>query len=81
MVPYWLNVDLSAKLRKEAKVCSCSIAALLLQFHLDNRQTWMPVASWGHCVEPLENLESCILLDLKERCKGIWKIGELVEFS
>ena len=36
----------------------------------------MPVASWGHCLELLEKIESCILLDLKALHEGTWKMGE-----
>ena len=56
----WLNTDLSAKLRMETRVSSQSIATLLLQQHPDKPRTWMPMASWGHCLEPLEKLESIL---------------------
>ena len=41
----------------------------------------MPVASWGHCLEPLEKIESRILLELKALHEGAWKIGEFTAFS
>ena len=41
----------------------------------------MPVASWGHCLEPLEKLESRILLDLKALHESAWKMGEFAVFS
>ena len=37
----------------------------------------MPVASWGHCLEPLEKIESRILLELKALHEGAWKIGRV----
>ena len=70
-----LNADLMAKLRMETRVSSYSIAALLLQQNPDKPRTWMPVGSCGHCLEPLEKLESCILLELKALCEGAWKMG------
>ena len=39
------------------------------------------MASWGHCLEPLEKLESCILLELKALRKGTWKMGKFIAFS
>ena len=41
----------------------------------------MPMASWGCCLEPLEKLESHLLLELKALCEGAWKIGEFAAFS
>ena len=41
----------------------------------------MPVASWGHCLEPLEKLESHVLVDLKALHEGTWKVGEFMAFS
>ena len=57
------------------------IATLLLQHHLNKPQTWTPIASWGHCLEPLEKLESHVLLELKALYKGAWKTGEFTAFS
>ena len=41
----------------------------------------MPVASWGHCLEPLEKIESHILVELKMLYEGTWKMGKLTAFS
>ena len=65
----------------ETRVSSHSIATLLLQQYLDKPRTWMPVASWGHCLEPLEKIESCILLELKALHEGAWKMGKFMAFS
>ena len=40
-----------------------------------------PIASWGRCLEPLEKMESCILLELKALHEGTWKMGEFIVFS
>ena len=39
------------------------------------------MASQGSCMEPLEKLESHVLLELKALCEGAWKMGEFMEFS
>ena len=75
-VPRWLNADLTAELRMETRVSSCGIATLLLQQHPGKPRTWTPVASWGHCLKPLEKMESSILLKLKALHEGTWKMGE-----
>ena len=64
----------------ETRVSSRGIAALLLQQHPGKPRTWMPVASWGHCLEPLEKMESCILLQLKALREGAWIMGKFTAF-
>ena len=39
------------------------------------------MASWGCCLEPLEKLENCILLELKTLREGAWKMGKFTAFS
>ena len=41
----------------------------------------MPVASWGRCLEPLEKMESRVLLELKALHEGAWKMGKFMAFS
>ena len=41
----------------------------------------MPVVSWSHCLEPLEKLESHLLLELKALQEGTWKMGKFMVFS
>ena len=77
----WLNADLSEELRMETRVSSHGIATLLLQRHPGKPRTWMPIASWGHCIKPLEKMESCVLLELKALREGAWKMGEFTAFS
>ena len=79
--PHWLNADLSEELRMETRVSSRSIAALLLQQHPGKPRTWMPIASWGSCLELLEKMESRVLLELKALHEGAWKMGEFMAFS
>ena len=64
----------------ETRVSSRSIAALLLQQHPGKPRTWMPIASWGHCLEPLEKMESHILLELKALHEGTRKMGKFRHF-
>ena len=65
----------------ETRVSSHGIATLLLQQHLGKPRTWMPIASWGHCLELLEKIESRILLELKALQEGAWKMGKFMAFS
>ena len=39
------------------------------------------MASWGCCVEPLDRLESYVLLELKVLYEGVWKLDGLTAFS
>ena len=39
------------------------------------------MVSWACCLEPLEKLESCVLLVLKALREGAWKMGEFMAFS
>ena len=41
----------------------------------------MCIASWGCCLEPLEKLESHILLELKALHEGAWKMGKFMAFT
>ena len=65
----------------ETRVSSYGIAALLLQQYPNKLSTWMPMESWGPCLEPLEKLESHILLELKALYEGAWKMSEFMVFS
>ena len=44
-------------------------------------RTWTPIASWGRCIEPLEKMESRVLLELKALHEGAWKMGKFMTFS
>ena len=65
MVLFWLNKDLSAKIRVETRVSSHDIATPLLWCYPDKPETWTPSASWDCYLEPLEKLVSHVLLELK----------------
>ena len=41
----------------------------------------MPVVNWGCSLEPLEKLESHVLLELKALHEDAWKMGEFIAFS
>ena len=79
--PHWLNADLSAELQMETRISSHSIATLLLQQQPGKLRTWMPIASWGHCLKPLEKMESRVLLELKALHEGTCKMGKFMAFS
>ena len=65
----------------ETRVSSHGINTLLLQNHPEKSPTWLPIASWGHCLELLEKLESHILLELKELHECAWNMGKFITFS
>ena len=65
----------------ETRVSSHGIATLLLQRHPGKPRTWTPTASWGRCLEPLEKMESHVLLKLKALREGAWKMGKFMAFS
>ena len=79
--PHWLNADLTAEPQMETGVSSHGIATLILQQHPGKSRTWMPVASWGCCLKPLEKIESYTLLELKALREGTWKMGKFMAFS
>ena len=80
-VLHCLNADLTAELYRETRVSSRGIATLLLKHHPDKPRTWIPMASWGHCLEPLEKLETHVFLELKALHEGAWKTGKFIVFS
>ena len=65
----------------EIRVSSHGIAILLLQQQPGKPRTRMPIASWGCCLEPLEKMESHVLLELKALQEGTWKMGKFMKFS
>ena len=54
----------------EARICRTGLAVILLQRHPDHRLRWSPVASWGRCLDALEQLDSRVLLELKALREG-----------
>ena len=54
---------------------------LLLQRLPDARLKWAPVASWGRCLDTLEQLESRVTLELKALREGSWKLSEFTAFA
>ena len=79
--PRWLNSDPAEELRMEARVRPTGIAVVLLQRNPERKLKWLPVASWGRCLDALERLESHVLLELKALREGAWKLSEFTAFS
>ena len=65
----------------ETRVCKSRLATLLLQRHPEHKRRWVPVASWGRCLEVLELEESRVLLELKALREGAWKLSEFTAFA
>ena len=79
--PHWLNMDPAEELRVESRVSVSGIAILLLQRHPDKRRSWLPVASWGRCLEAMERHDSRLLLELRALWEGCWKLAECTTFA
>ena len=75
--PKWLNAALDKELHMEARFTITGIVVILLQRHLERPREWAPVATWGRCLEALEQSDSCVLLELKALCKGAYKLSEV----
>ena len=65
----------------EACVSMTGIAVILLQRHPERAQEWAPVATWGRCLEALEQSDSCVLLELKVLREGAFKLAEFTAFA
>lgn len=65
----------------EARVRQTGLAVLLLQRNPDRKLQWLPVASWGRCLEALEREESRVMLELKALREGSWKLSEFTAYS
>ena len=79
--PRWLNLDPAKELRAESRVSKHGIAVLLLQRHPEHPRQWAPVASWGRCLDVLEQQESRVVLELKALREGAWKLSEYTAFA
>ena len=69
-MPRWLNLDPEKELRAESRISKQGIAVLLLQRHPEHPHQWAPVASWGQCLDILEQQESQVMLELKALREG-----------
>ncbi len=56
--PKWMNMEPGDELRVETRVVRDGIAVLALQRHPEHRTKWLPVASWGRCLDVMETEES-----------------------
>ena len=65
----------------EARVSMTGIAVILLQRHPDRAREWAPVATWGRCLEALEQSDSRVLLELKALREGAFKLAEFTAFA
>ena len=65
----------------EARVTITGIAVILLQWHPEGPREWALVATWGHCLKALEQLDSRVLLELKALHKGAHKLLEFTAFA
>ena len=78
--PRWLNMSASDEARLESRVTSKGIAVLLLQRDPEHSRRWLPVATWGRCLETLELHESRVMLELRALREGCWKLSEYTAF-
>ena len=65
----------------EVRLTIMGIAVVLLQWHPEQPREWAPVATWGCCLDALEQLDSCVLLELKALCEGTYKLLEFTAFA
>ena len=79
--PRWLNLDPAEELRIECRGSKQGIAILLLQRHPEYCLSWAPVASWGRCLEVLEQHDSRVILELKALREGAWKLSKFTAFA
>ena len=76
-----MNMDPTEELRVESRVCRSGMAVLLLQRLPNKRLKWAPVASWGRCLDVLEQQESRVVLELKALREGAWKLSEFTAYA
>ena len=79
--PKWMNMDPEEELRLETRVVKDGIAVLALQHHPEHRTKWLPVASWGRCLDATEVEDSQTLLEAKALREGSWKLSEYTAFA
>ena len=65
----------------EVHVTITGIAVVLLQLHPERLREWAPVATWGCCLEALEQSDSRVLLELKVLREGAYKLSEFTAFA
>ena len=65
----------------EARVSLTGITVILLQRHQERAHKWAPVATWGRCLEALEQSDSCVLLELKALQEGAFKLTDFTAFA
>ena len=65
----------------EARVSMTGIAVVLLQWHPERAREWALVATWGRCLEALEQSDSRVLLELKALQEGAFKLAKFTAFA
>ena len=53
----------------------------LLQWHPEHPREWAPGATWGRCLEALEQSDSRVLLELRVLREGTYKLLEFTAFA
>ena len=76
----WVNMDPNEDARLESRVTQEGLAVLLLQRDPEHKRAWLPVASWGRCLDTGEKFESKVMLELKALREGSWKLSEYTAF-
>ena len=76
-----MNVDLADDLRLETRISTAGLAAVVLQPDPTAPKQWLPVASWGRIIEPLEKLEPMVVLELKACREALWKLADVCAFA
>lgn len=69
------------EVRIETRIVRDGIAILLLQRNPERRTQWLPVASWGRCLDAMEVEDSRVLLEAKALREGSWKLSEYTAFT
>ena len=78
--PRWLNMAPTEEARLESRVTTAGISVVLLQRDPNHVRRWLPVASWGRCLEATESGESGVMLELKAMREGAWKLQAYTAF-
>ena len=78
--PRWINMSATDEARLETRVSTNGIAVLLLQKDPEHSRRWLPVSTWGRCLDVMELHESRVMLELKALREGCWKMAEFTAF-
>ena len=79
--PKWLNAATDKEFHMEVCVTVTGITVILLQWHPERPRDWAPEATWGGCLEALNQSDSRIFLELKALREGAYKLSEFTAFA